>query len=72
MIQNVYLTDEIVSILNCYGPLDEVVHNILEAGASGIFDVMDKPRIPDKTGGRYYKIDIREPNYLELLETFGP
>ena len=71
MIQHVYLSDYVVDALSFYGTLDEVVNKILTYGAAGSFDLMDKPKAPDKTGGSVYKINVLEPNYLELLDTFG-
>lgn len=67
----VYLADEIVDVLNCYGDLNQVVNKMLEAGANGLIDIMDKPKVPERKGGHYYQIDIQEPNYLSLLESFG-
>jgi hypothetical protein len=32
---------------------------------------MEKPSAPEKKGGRYHQINIREPDYISLLETYG-
>lgn len=68
---SVYLSHDIADILLCYGTIDEVVDKILVAGSQGIIDIMDKPNAPEKKGGRYYQVNIKEPNYIELMETHG-
>lgn len=71
MLVSVYLSDDVKDILSCYGNLNDVVNKILEAGAQGVIDIMCKPTAPDKTGGHYYAIYVKEPNYIELIETYG-
>ena len=72
MLMSIYLSDEIADVLKCFGELSEVTNRILKAGSDGVIDIMHKPKIPDKKGGQYYKIIIEDPDYLELLDTFGP
>ena len=71
MTLSVYLAHDIKSVLSCYGSLDIVVDKILTAGAEGLIDIMEKPSAPEKKGGTYYQINIREPNYIALVETYG-
>lgn len=71
MILSVYLSSEIKNILSCYGSLDEVVNKILMAGSQGLIDIMEKPPAPEKKGGTYYRINIEEPDYISLIETYG-
>ena len=68
---SIYLSDDISAILRCYGTINDVVNKILVAGAEGAIDIMEKPKIAEKKGGHYYQIDVREPNYIMLLETYG-
>lgn len=69
---SIYLHSSIVDVLKCYGDLDDVVNKILEQGAAGVFDVMNKPPCPGRDGAGRYEIDIVEPTYLEMLETYSP
>lgn len=71
MIMSVYLSDDIADVLSCYGTLDDVVNKILQYGAQGIIDIMEKPKIPEKKGGHYYKVDVTEPDYIQLVELYG-
>lgn len=71
MTLSVYLAHDVKAILSCYGSLDSVVDKILVAGANGLIDIMEKPSAPEKKGGTYYQINIREPNYIALVETYG-
>lgn len=67
----IYLSDVVYDVLKCYGRLDEVVNKILEAGAEGVIDIMNKPTVSEKRDGHYYKINITEPCYISLLEMYG-
>lgn len=71
MRMSIYLSNDVADILRCYGTIDDVVHRILVAGAEGLIDIMEKPTIAEKKGGHYYKVNIKEPMYLELLELYG-
>lgn len=71
MTVTIYLEERITDILNCYGSLNDVVNRILEAGARGEFEVMDKPTCPPKKNGAHYAVDITEPTYLGLYEIYG-
>lgn len=72
MLLSVYLHDEVASLLRCYGPLEDVINRILDAGSEGHFDFMDKPRAPDRVGARRYDIDVTNDEYLSLLEEYPP
>ena len=69
---NIHLHKEIADSLRCFGDLSTVVNRILQAGADGLIDIMDKDACPDKDGCEHCRIDITEPNYLELYKTYGP
>lgn len=71
MILSVYLSKDIHDILSCYGHLDDVVNRILKAGSEGLIDIMNKPSAPEKKRGSNYEIHIEEPDYIQLLETYG-
>lgn len=68
---SIYLSNDVKDILECYGPINDVVNKILECGAEGLFDIMDKPTPPPKENGKQIIIDVIEPNYLELVEMYG-
>lgn len=72
MRQSIYLHQSIVDVMRCYGTLDEVVNRILELGAAGEFDILHKPPCPSRATAGRYDIEITEPNYLELLQMYGP
>lgn len=72
MIVSVYLSSELHQILCCYGSLDDVVNKILDAGTQGLIDIMQKPSAPEKRGGAYYHINVRNQDYVTLMETYGP
>lgn len=69
---NIHLHKEIADALRCFGDLSTVVNRILQAGADGLIDIMDKDACPDKEGCEHCRIDITEPNYIELYKTYGP
>lgn len=71
MTLSVYLSSEIHDVLSCFGTLDEVVDKILVAGSQGIIDIMQKPPAPEKKGGRYYNVNIKNEEYFSLVETYG-
>ena len=72
MVIRIYLEHRIKDVLDCYGNLSDVVNKILEEGAIGNIDIMNKPTCPERGGGQYYNVDIVEPTYLELYELYGP
>ena len=72
MLMSVYLHDEIVSVLKCYGTLDDVVNRILDCASDDVFDLMNKPVAPDRAGARRFDIDIVNQDYLELVKQFPP
>lgn len=71
MTLSVYLSNDVRDVLQCYGKIDDVVNKILVAGSQGMIDIMEKPAAPEKKGGTYHQINIREPDYISLLETYG-
>lgn len=71
MIINVHLHKEIVETLTCFGYLPDVINRILQEGANGKFDVTDKPACPDRSHTSHYRIDITEPQYLEMYNLYG-
>ena len=71
MRMSLYLHDEIHAILRCYGPLNEVINRILDAGTEGAFDIMDKPRVPDRSGARRFDVDVNNEEYISLLRKHG-
>ena len=69
---NIHLHKEIADSLRCFGDLSTVVNKILQAGALGVIDIMDKDACPDKEGCEHCRIEVTEPNYLELYKMYGP
>lgn len=68
---SIYLSNNVIDILECYGPINDVVNKILECGAEGLFDIMDKPTPPPKENGKQVIIDVTEPNYLALVDMYS-
>ena len=60
-----------MDILQCYGSITDVTNRILECGAEGLFDIMDKPTPPPKENGHQVIIDVTEPTYLELVDMYS-
>lgn len=71
MTLSVYLSHDVHQILLCYGSLDDVVNKILDAGTQGLIDIMEKPSAPEKRGGTYYKVNIKNQDYISLIETYS-
>lgn len=70
MICSIYLHNEIAEILKSFGELSEVVNKILQEGANGSFDFMDKPNIQSRDGAKRYEINVQQEDYLNLLKCF--
>lgn len=68
---SIYLSNDIIDILQCYGSITNVTNRILECGAEGLFDIMDKPTPPPKENGHQVIIDVTEPTYLELVDVYS-
>ena len=68
---SIYLSNDVINILECYGPINDVVNKILECGAEGLFDIMDKPTPPPKENGKQVIVDVIEPNYLALVDMYS-
>ena len=71
MLLSVYLHDEIHSVLNCFGELNDVVDKILVAAAEGQIELMCKPPAPDRSGARRFDIEVTNEDYLTLLRQVG-
>lgn len=72
MRQSIYLHRQVKDVLNCFGSLTDVINRILQEGANGRIDIMDKPPAPPRDGAARYDVIITDPNYLELIEQFTP
>ena len=72
MIFSVYLHAPIAETLKCYGDLSEVTNKILSCAEQGIFDVVDMPHAPDRSGASRYDIDVTSEFYISLVESFPP
>lgn len=71
MTVSVYLHDEILSLLKCFGDIDNVVNKILDAGSAGEITIMDKPAAPDRSGAKRIDVNIYNEEYLSLMRQFG-
>jgi hypothetical protein len=67
MKMSLYLHDEIYAILRCYGTLDDVVNRVLDAGTEGAFDILDKPKVPDRAGARRFDVDVKNEEYIDAV-----
>ncbi len=70
MIYSIYLHNNIIETLSCYGDLSDVVNNILDAAEQGSFDIVDLPPAPSRDGATRCEINITSEYYLTLASTF--
>lgn len=71
MIQSIYLHKYIVDTLSLFGDLSVVVNRILQEGADGKIDILDRPPCMNRDGAGRYNITITQPEYLELLQCYS-
>ncbi len=69
---SLYLHDEILAVLKCFGDLDTVIDKILLGISSSDIDIMDKPPAPDRAGAKRVDVNITNEEYIQLLRQFGP
>lgn len=69
---SVYLSDSIINELTSYGPLDEVVDNILQLGETGQIDLEQRPKCKNREHDRRVDIDVTNMYYLELMTHYPP
>lgn len=70
MIVSIYLHKYIVDTLQLFGSLDETINRILQAGADGEIEILDRPPCINRDGASRYNVDITQRDYLELLECY--
>lgn len=70
MIVSIYLHKYIVDTLKLFGNLEETINKILQAGADGDIEILDRPPCTNRDGASRYEIDITQQDYLELLECY--
>ena len=68
MIQSVYLHKYVVDTLCLFGNLSEVVNRILQEGADGNIELIDRPPCTNRDGASRYNIVINQPDYLDMLQ----
>lgn len=71
MIVSIYLHKYVVNTLLQFGDLDEVINNILLAGAKGEIELIDRPPCANRDGASRYNVDITQQDYLDLLECYA-
>ena len=70
MIVSIYLHKYVVDTLQLFGSLDETINRILQAGADGDIEILDRPPCINRDGAARYSVDITQRDYLELLECY--
>lgn len=70
MIMSVYLHQYVVNTLTLFGDLSDVANNILQAGADGKIEILDRPPCINRDGCGRYNVDITQQDYLELLQCY--
>ena len=70
MIVSIYLHKYVVDTLQLFGNLNETINKILQAGADGDIEILDRPPCINRDGASRYNIDITQQDYLELLECY--
>lgn len=68
---SVYLHDEVYSVLKCFGTLDKVVNDILDAVSAGEIELMDKPAAPTRSGAGRYNVNVSNEDYISLIRQMG-
>ena len=71
MIQSVYLHKYVVDTLCLFGDLSEVVNRILQEGADGNIELLDRPQCANRNGAGRYNINIYQPDYIDLLQSYA-
>ena len=61
MIQSIYLHKYIVDTLSLFGDLSVVINRILQEGADGKIDILDRPPCMNRDGAGRYNITITQP-----------
>ena len=70
MIQSVYLHKYVVDTLCLFGDLSEVVNRILQEGADGNIELIDRPPCKNREGAGRYNITINQPDYIDMLQYY--
>lgn len=70
MIQSVYLHKYVVDTLCLFGDLSEVVNRILQEGADGNIELIDRPPCTNRDGASRYNIVINQPDYIDMLQYY--
>lgn len=70
MMMSIYLHQYVVKTLSLFGDLSDVINNILQAGADGKIEILDRPPCMSRDGCGRYNVDITQQDYLELLQCY--
>ena len=70
MIQSVYLHKYVVDTLCLFGDLSEVVNRILQEGADGNIELIDRPPCKNREGAGRYNITINQSDYIDMLQSY--
>ena len=71
MILSLYLHNDVTDVLKMYGNLNDVINKILDESSAGSFDVQNKPPCRNRDGASRYNVDVKNEDYLSMLESFG-
>lgn len=70
MVVSIYLHKYVVDILQLFGNLDETINRILQSGADGDIEILDRPPCINRNGASRYNVNITQRDYLELLRSY--
>lgn len=70
MTQSIYLHRYVVDTLSLFGELSDVINRILQEGADGKIELLNRPPCTNRKGAGRYNVNITQQDYLELLECY--
>lgn len=70
MTQSIYLHRYVVDTLSLFGELSDVINRILQEGADGKIQLVNRPPCTNRKGAGRYNVNITQQDYLELLEYY--
>lgn len=71
MQMSVYLSEDVIKVLNAYGGIDNAVNHILELCEQGLIDIENKPKPHSRQFDKRVNVNVTNQYYLELLYDTG-
>jgi hypothetical protein len=68
---SLYLHEEYINILRCFGNIDEAIDRLLEECEIGNIELMDHDAAPSREGAMRINVNVTNEYYLDLYYKFG-